>query len=69
MVATSYLRARFAQQAAGHALKAVDQFGQRYLWWVLDEKMDVIVLAVAFNQFCVEVTGYFGEDGAKIVYR
>ncbi|EGO80801.1 hypothetical protein SAMN05660380_02169 [Xylella fastidiosa] len=36
-----------------------------YLWRVFHQKVDVIVLTVHFDQFCLEIGADPGEDGTK----
>jgi len=56
--ATGDFRAILAQKAAGHALEAVDQPRQGNLEWVLHQQVNVIVLAIAFDQFRLEEPGF-----------
>lgn len=62
MIAPGDLWPVLAKQAAGNALEAVDQTRQRDLRRVVDEQVNMIVFAVAFDQFRLEVAAYFGED-------
>jgi len=43
------------QPSRGNALEAVHEFGEPDLWWVGDEQMDMVALAVELLQFRLEV--------------
>jgi hypothetical protein len=58
-----------AQQSAQYLLEAVDELGDYHLGWVMDQEMDVVVCAAAFDEFGFEVATYFGEDCSKISDR
>lgn len=66
MVAAGDFRPAQSKQPARNALEAVDQFRERDLGRILDEEMDVVVLAVAFYQADFEVPTNFGEDVSEI---
>ena len=55
-----------AKRAEGHALEAVDQSGTRDLGRIDDHQTDVIVRAIAFDQFRPEVLADLGEDARKV---
>lgn len=44
-----------AQQSCGYAFEGCDQIRQCHLWRVVDEQVDMIVFAVEFHQFSIEV--------------
>src|SRR5690554_3768425 len=54
-----------AQQAAGYALEAVYQIRHRHLRRILNQKMNLIVLAVHLDQARLEVGTDLGEDAAQ----
>lgn len=68
-VAARNLGAPFTKLAAGHAFQAVDQLRQRNLGRVMDQQVNVIVLAVAFDQFRLEVPADLGENFPQVTDR
>jgi len=64
--ATGDFRAVLAQKAAGHALETVDQPRQGNLGWVLHQQVNVIVLAIAFDQFGLEIPADPGKDPRQV---
>ena len=57
-----------SQAAAGHALQAVDQPGERHLGRIVDKQVDMVVLAVAFDQFVLEVVTDLREDVPQVLH-
>jgi len=51
-----------ARPPGRYAFEAVDQFRQRDGWWVVHERVDVVVLAVELAQLRAEVGAYVGHD-------
>ena len=51
-----------AQQATGHALEAVHAIGDGDLGRILDQQVNVIVLAVDLDPLCLDVGTDLGED-------
>ena len=66
MVASGNLGSSFPQQATGYALEAVDQLGEGDLRRVVDEQVDVIVLAAALDQLRLEVAAHLGKDAVQV---
>lgn len=59
----------FTEPAAGYAFQAVDQLRQRNLGRVVNQKVNVIVLAIAFDQFRFKVPADLDEDFPQVADR
>ncbi|OWK23805.1 hypothetical protein AJ87_30265 [Rhizobium yanglingense] len=66
MVAPGDFRAALAQTSAGYAVAAVDQLRQGDLRRAMHQQVNMIVLAVAFDQFGLEVATQLGEDAPPV---
>src|SRR5206468_10116203 len=69
VVAACYVGPDLPEASAGYALEAVHEPPQRHGRRILDQQVDVIVLAVARLRIDAEIRADLGEDAGKRVQR
>ncbi len=68
MVARCNFKSKIPQASAGYTLQAVDQHGEGDFRRKMDQQMDVIVFAVAYDQLCFNVFADLGETMPQVLY-